>query len=87
MQRQDGCSTQKWIAFGMYETFISLSPSTCNSPRFLAHIINLTTQALITTHSKSKHYNPAKPDADLIMGNGCDVVGLVWAISVKATHI
>ncbi|KAF8234577.1 hypothetical protein L208DRAFT_1218009, partial [Tricholoma matsutake] len=31
----------------------------------LAHIINLVMQALITTHSKSKHYNPANPDTDL----------------------
>ncbi|KAN0113570.1 hypothetical protein V8E52_007634 [Russula decolorans] len=45
--------------------------------RCLAHIINLATQALISTHSKSKHYDPAEPDADLTVGNGCDVVGLI----------
>jgi len=39
---------------------------------------------LISTHSKSKHYDPAEPDADLTVDNGRDVVGLVRAISVKA---
>ncbi|KAF8224474.1 hypothetical protein L208DRAFT_1311083, partial [Tricholoma matsutake] len=48
----------------------------------LAHIINLATQALITTYSKSKHYNPADPDADLA-GPERDEVGLVRAICVK----
>lgn len=56
------------------------------APRCLAHIINLAMQALILTHSKSKHYNPAEPDADLMVGNGHDVVGIVQAISVKATY-
>jgi len=87
VQRQDRYSTQKRIAFGVYETFISCSPLTRTVPRCLAHIINLATQALISTHSKSKHYNPAEPDADLTVGNGRDVVGLVRAISVKANHI
>ncbi|KAN0113673.1 hypothetical protein V8E52_007472 [Russula decolorans] len=41
--------------------------------RCLAHIINLAMQALISTHSKSKHYNPAEPDADFTVGNGRDV--------------
>jgi hypothetical protein len=52
--------------------------------RCLAHIINLATQALISTYSKSKHYNPAEPEADL-MGSGYDrdEVGLVRAICVK----
>jgi len=40
-------------------------------------------QALITTYSKSKHYNPAEPDADLA-GPKRDEVGLVQAICVKA---
>jgi len=48
------------------------------------HIINLATQAFITTHSKSKHYNLADPDANLV-GNNIrhDVVGLVRSICVK----
>ncbi|KAF8230107.1 hypothetical protein L208DRAFT_1283531, partial [Tricholoma matsutake] len=45
-------------------------------------VINLATQALITTYSKSKHYNPAKPDADLARPEH-DEVGLVRAICVK----
>jgi hypothetical protein len=56
---------------------------TSTTPRCLAHIINLATQAFISTHSKSKHYDPAEPDADLTGDNGRDVVGLVRAISVK----
>jgi hypothetical protein len=53
--------------------------------RCLAHIINLAMQALISTHSKSKHYNPAEPDVDLAAARGsdCDEVGLVRAICVK----
>jgi len=49
-------------------------------------------QALITTHSKSKHYDPADPEADLVGAPdadlegdniGRDVIGLVQAICVK----
>ena len=51
------------------------------------HIINLATQAFIMTHSKSRHYNPADPDADLMGDNvGCDVVGLLQAICVKVPN-
>jgi hypothetical protein len=85
VQRQDGYSTQKRIAFGVYGSTVSSSSLTRTVPRCLAHIINLATQALISTHSKSKHYDPAEPDADLTVGNGRDVVGLVRAISVKAS--
>ena len=54
------------------------------SNRCLAHIINLATQALISTHSKSRHYNPEDPDTDLTSGDvGRDTVGLVRAICVK----
>ncbi|KAF8233427.1 hypothetical protein L208DRAFT_1068257, partial [Tricholoma matsutake] len=51
----------------------------------LAHIINLAMQALILTHSKSKHLNPANLDDDLPCDRGFDrdEVGLVWAIGVK----
>ncbi|KIK36830.1 hypothetical protein CY34DRAFT_26215 [Suillus luteus UH-Slu-Lm8-n1] len=34
--------------------------------RYIAHIINLTTQVLLSTHNKSKHVNAMKPDNDLI---------------------
>ena len=54
------------------------------SNRCLAHIINLAMQALISTHSKSQHYNLEDPDADLTSGDvGRDTVGLVQAICVK----
>jgi hypothetical protein len=41
-------------------------------------------QAFITMHSKSKHYDLADPDADLVGDSvGHDVVGLVQVICVK----
>ena len=40
------------------------------------HIINLATQAVISLYSKSKHYNPAEPEADLT-GVEHDKIGLV----------
>lgn len=40
---------------------------------------------MISTHSKSKHFNPANLDDDLPCDRGFDrdEVGLVWAIGVK----
>ena len=39
------------------------------------------------THSKSRYYNPADPDADLIGDNiGHDVVRLVQVICVKVPN-
>jgi len=39
------------------------------------------------THSKSRHYNPTDPDADLMGDNvGHDAVGLVRAICVKVPN-
>ncbi|KAG6892756.1 hypothetical protein C0992_012672, partial [Termitomyces sp. T32_za158] len=32
----------------------------------LAHIVNLATQAFISAHSKSKPFDPEKPDEELI---------------------
>ncbi|KAG2151178.1 uncharacterized protein EDB93DRAFT_1327741 [Suillus bovinus] len=51
----------------------------------LAHIVNLTTQALLTAHSKSEHFDPTKPDTVLFASHGIqrDEVGLVHAICVK----
>lgn len=86
MQRWGRYSTQKRIVFGAYITSVSYFPLTFTVSRCLAHIINLATQAFISTHSKSKHYDPAEPDADLTVDNGRDVVGLVRAISVKVSH-
>jgi hypothetical protein len=55
--------------------------------RCLAHIINLATQALISTHSKAKYYNPNAaeehiPDVDAW---NRDEVGLIRTICVKAS--
>ncbi|KAG2739509.1 hypothetical protein P692DRAFT_20683927, partial [Suillus brevipes Sb2] len=53
--------------------------------RCLAHIVNLATQALLSTHSKSKHVDATKPDDDLVASrhDQRDEVGLVRSISVK----
>jgi len=47
----------------------------------LAHIINFATQALISTYSKSPHFNPQNPEAHVQVMH--DEVGLVQAIVVK----
>jgi hypothetical protein len=51
----------------------------------VAHIVNLATQALITAHTKSKHYDPSKPDQDLVDNSSFDrdEVGLIRSITVK----
>ncbi|KAI5991213.1 ribonuclease H-like domain-containing protein [Pisolithus albus] len=52
----------------------------------MAHVVNLAVQAFLTTHSKSKHFDPSAPDADLVTtrdGIDRDEVGLVRAIVVK----
>lgn len=54
-------------------------------PSCLAHIINLATQAFLTAHSKSPHFDSTQPNADLVASRGIqrDEVGLVRAICVK----
>jgi hypothetical protein len=47
----------------------------------LAHVINLATQALISTYSKSPHFDPKNPEAHVPTSR--DEVGLVRAIAVK----
>jgi hypothetical protein len=47
----------------------------------LAHVINLATQALISTYSKSPHFDPKHPEAHVPTSR--DEVGLVRAIAVK----
>lgn len=53
--------------------------------RCLAHVINLATQALLATYSKTKHYDPAEPtihEPD-VTATQRDEVGLIRAIVVK----
>ena len=52
----------------------------------LAHIVNLTTQALISTCSKAKYYSPDDEDAHIpdLTSLDQDEAGLVRAICVKA---
>jgi hypothetical protein len=51
----------------------------------LAHVINLDTQALIGTYSKSPHFDPRSPDAHIPTSH--DEVGLIRAIVVKVRHL
>ena len=55
------------------------SPCSC-----LAHVINLATQALIATYSKSPHFDPKNPKAHIPTSR--DEVGLVRAIVVKVQY-
>ncbi|KAJ2981763.1 hypothetical protein NUW54_g10828 [Trametes sanguinea] len=64
-------------------------PSPCQWP-CLAHIINLATQALLATYSRTPHFNAAEPKAHLNglstqsqERSGRDEVGLIRAIAVK----
>ena len=53
--------------------------------RCLAHIINIATQALISTRSKAKYYDSSAQEAELsdIYADMQDEVGLIRAICVK----
>ena len=67
----------KWVMHAFTRLFkLITSPLSC-----LAHVINLATQALIVTYSKSPHFNPKNPEAHI--PTSCDEVGLVRAIVVK----
>ena len=67
----------------LFSTTILIS----NEYRCLAHIINLTTQALISTRSKAKYYNPHNvdehsPNFDALAVER-DELGLICTISMK----
>ena len=47
----------------------------------LAHVINLVTQSLISTYSKSPHFDPKQPNAHVPTSR--DKVGLIRSIVVK----
>jgi hypothetical protein len=64
----------------VYSSLSSLLPSLMNCS-CLAHVINLATQKLISSYSKSPHFDPIKPDAHVPTTR--DEVGLVRAIVVK----
>ena len=58
----------------------------CSFHRCLAHIINLATQAVITTRSKSKFHDGSPDNDDLPEDLGAserDEIGIVRAICVK----
>ena len=63
---------------------VSFSYSSLMLVSCLAHVINLATQALIGTYSKSPFYDPKAPNQTSEVGQDLrDEVGLVRAISVK----
>ncbi|KAG6372381.1 hypothetical protein JVT61DRAFT_7836 [Boletus reticuloceps] len=52
----------------------------------MAHIVNLATQAFLSAHSKSKHFDPSTPDIDFLVIRDeldRDEVGLVCTITIK----
>lgn len=70
--------------FGKLEWF-RVCFSDVQKHRCLAHIINLATQALISTRSKAKFYSPDSEDAHIpdLAAMERDEVGLVRAVCVK----
>jgi hypothetical protein len=72
---------------GMPRSYICAIAFYCACPRrCLTHIINLATQAVITTHSKSKFYDGSLDNDDLPEDLGAterDKIGIVRAICVK----
>jgi hypothetical protein len=61
-----------------------------NLCRCLAHIINLATQSLILTRSKSKYFSGDPNDDNLLEDLGSsehDEIGLVHSICVKVSHL
>jgi hypothetical protein len=59
----------------------SLVTTVAHKRSCLAHVINLATQMLISTYSKSPHFDPNQPDAHTPTSR--DEVGLIRAIVVK----
>lgn len=80
--------TPKNAAFGELDFNSKHLPYLLYSYSCLAHIINLATQAMISTHSKAKYYNPAMPDEHLPDSTGPyrDEVGLIRAVAVKVLY-
>src|ERR1700678_1029168 len=59
------------------------SASAADFLRCLAHIINLATQALISTYSQATHFDPMDPEAHVPLPGARDEIGLIHAITVK----
>jgi hypothetical protein len=68
--------------FASLRTLFLYGESSC-----LAHVINLATQALIGGYSKTKFFDPEKPEDHTpdVEDFERDVVGLVRAITVKVS--
>lgn len=69
----------KWVVISNQSIGHTTTKFLCSC---LAHVINLATQALISTYSKSLFFDPKDPEAH--MPTTRDEVGLVRAIAVKA---
>ena len=71
------------------ESVVILNPhsaNACHLCRCLAHIINLTTQAVISTHSKAQFCAGNPGDDHLpedVGGTECDEIGIICAICIK----
>lgn len=73
---KSGKSSECFAVFSFLQLTMLTMPWSC-----LAHVINLATQALISTYGKSPHFDPKNPEAHVPTSH--DEVGLVRAISVK----
>jgi hypothetical protein len=78
------CKSSRLI-FNLFCDNLTVSLRSC-----LAHVINLGTQVLISTYSKSPHYGPHDPKAhepDTSKTTDRDEIGLVWTICVKVCSV
>lgn len=69
--------------------FFDLTVADVNT-RCIAHVVNLATQLLLNTYSKSKYYDPTNPNQDLLLDleqESRDEIGLVRTISIKVSSI
>ena len=64
MQRRRGTTTERGKSSAC-PLVSERSPELTRYYSCLAHVINLATQAVIETYSKSLHYDPKTPDADI----------------------
>ena len=86
LEIQNGTGSSAIFGSCFYLLFVSLQTlRSWSQIRCLAHIINLATQALIATYSKTPHFEPGDPDAHEpeLETLARDEVGLVRALAVK----
>ena len=89
---QKGCKKKwDWEAYHIWYVDVYLNFFWCSwNHSCLAHVINLATQALISTYSCLKHFNPHDPEAHepAVEEEGQrDEVGLIRTITVKVSFL